>query len=423
MQTFIPYFTNKKAAAESGQNILIGDVVLTTGSIIACDPLTVTSPYVGFYRRVAPGTYPVYAFEWEKEERYAYAFMRFSNKKVVRWEMATIEGQELSSLSEGKIFGHGVDTGLSCFMDEETLLLFEKRMNEFDDNDYFDDVISYELEANDDKFCLHIPEATQSNNVAIFRSGYGDGYYASYWGLDKDDKPVCLLTDFNILPEYKEVKIKSKEVSEIYKKAKKLIRENKYNNRPEVHQLLTEGLQKYPNEINLVRLRYELAVDWMIWIWKAQVPKIKYFFNDIEVLMQHDNKESIYPFYKALVYKHLKEYENALAYYKAALAIDPNCNLYAYKLYAHQIVSCLILLGRDEEALQMLDEQYEKYFESVDTSVANNIAVLYYRNGDKQKAKEYIKKAKYSQFDKEIIEKNTEIIESGKDAKECLLVD
>jgi hypothetical protein len=35
--------------------------------------------------------------------------------------------------------------------------------------------------------------------IAMFQSGWGDGFYASYWGLDARGEPVCLVTDFSVL--------------------------------------------------------------------------------------------------------------------------------------------------------------------------------------------------------------------------------
>ncbi|WP_277949839.1 DUF4241 domain-containing protein [Priestia endophytica] len=36
-------------------------------------------------------------------------------------------------------------------------------------------------------------------NALVFSSGYGDGFYASYWGIDEKGHVVSLVTDFNIL--------------------------------------------------------------------------------------------------------------------------------------------------------------------------------------------------------------------------------
>ena len=45
---------------------------------------------------------------------------------------------------------------------------------------------------------LLLDPSTGANMIA-FESGWGDGRYASYWGLDRDGAPVCLLTDFEVV--------------------------------------------------------------------------------------------------------------------------------------------------------------------------------------------------------------------------------
>jgi hypothetical protein len=44
-----------------------------------------------------------------------------------------------------------------------------------------------------------VPDATKPDNVAIFSSGWGDGVYTTYVGLDEHGEVVCLLTDFEII--------------------------------------------------------------------------------------------------------------------------------------------------------------------------------------------------------------------------------
>jgi hypothetical protein len=37
-------------------------------------------------------------------------------------------------------------------------------------------------------------------NAVIVTSGYGDGTYTVYWGLDANDAPVTLVADFQVIP-------------------------------------------------------------------------------------------------------------------------------------------------------------------------------------------------------------------------------
>ena len=49
-----------------------------------------------------------------------------------------------------------------------------------------------------------MPPATVSTskaNCVAFMSGYGDGIYSSYWGLDANGAPLCLTTDFEVFTD------------------------------------------------------------------------------------------------------------------------------------------------------------------------------------------------------------------------------
>jgi hypothetical protein len=43
---------------------------------------------------------------------------------------------------------------------------------------------------------MHFPIPGEITNIAIFSSGWGDGYYPAFWGLDKFGKPLVLVIDF-----------------------------------------------------------------------------------------------------------------------------------------------------------------------------------------------------------------------------------
>ena len=40
----------------------------------------------------------------------------------------------------------------------------------------------------------------EHKDFACFSSGWGDGYYPSYFGFDEEGNPCALVTDFCILP-------------------------------------------------------------------------------------------------------------------------------------------------------------------------------------------------------------------------------
>lgn len=179
----------------------IGTVELTSGRIVASDPL-VGPDRPALVRSVPPGDYPVTLYE--AFGRIAAASMRFAEGKPVRWELALIPGQDINSLKCDEFFGYPVDAGLGCYMDADTYALIQEREKQVQaeksttDINYYDDVLAPELEANKDKYAMHRPISGKRGNVAVFWSGWGDGFYPVFWGLDASGRPLVLLTDFGV---------------------------------------------------------------------------------------------------------------------------------------------------------------------------------------------------------------------------------
>src|SRR5690349_9423781 len=70
----------------------IGELELPTGEIIACDPLISDTEMPALSRRVKPGRYPVSLLE--AQGRVAISVLRFKPGTPVRWELATVPGQD-----------------------------------------------------------------------------------------------------------------------------------------------------------------------------------------------------------------------------------------------------------------------------------------------------------------------------------------
>lgn len=186
-----------------------GTLHVSSGKIVACDPLA--DPRTeGFERSVPLGDFPVHLVF--ADDRPALAFIRFSEKDPVQWVMATTPGQDLSQLQPGYLYGYPVDAGMGCFMDEAAARLYMKREQDLNDEwkaagkegspNLYDDLIDPAMQENDEMDFLDFqPYADQPHNVFFFTSGWGDGFYASYWGLDEDGNVAVLLTDFEIISD------------------------------------------------------------------------------------------------------------------------------------------------------------------------------------------------------------------------------
>ncbi|WP_085833640.1 DUF4241 domain-containing protein [Clostridium merdae] len=180
----------------------LGELFLPTGKIVANDPLCLyeTAP---FEKAVAPGKYPVtlYLLHYGDDTRVAYSEIRFSNATPVSFETATRVGDDIATLAEDEFFGYGVDSGTGGFTDYETCMEYDKMLRESEKYTWAEmDALlaeSYVDTYSTANICL--PESEK--NVIAFSSGYGDGVYPSFWGLDQNNQPCRLITDFCIIDD------------------------------------------------------------------------------------------------------------------------------------------------------------------------------------------------------------------------------
>lgn len=175
----------------------IGKLAVPSGRIVACDPF-LCDRIEAFGRRVPVGKFPVQlavARFSDGDERVAFTRILFADRPAVRWEMALRPGQTLQDLKPGYIHGYGVDTGTGAFMDAATQAPY---------------LAATAGEAATMRLVDALNDAPVGTrawllrpfghaNVAMFSSGLGDGFYASYFGLDEAGRVVALVTDFGVV--------------------------------------------------------------------------------------------------------------------------------------------------------------------------------------------------------------------------------
>ncbi|MCA1016955.1 DUF4241 domain-containing protein [Bacillus stratosphericus] len=178
---------------------------MTSCHIVACDPF-VSEGDQSFSRKVHLAKYPILLMVKRLEsddERIAYAMIKFTNEQVVEWELVTRAGQELKHLKEDEFYGYGVNTGMGSFMDAEAALYLQayedKRYKE--DNDfYLYEEFAEALEQNyKHTWDWLVTRFHDKVDIAMFTTGFDDGMYSSFWGLDENGDPACLVTDFLIV--------------------------------------------------------------------------------------------------------------------------------------------------------------------------------------------------------------------------------
>lgn len=174
------------------RNHLVGALAVPTGRIVVADPLTTDFDELPTpLGRLAPiGVFPVelaIARFDNNDERVACARVRFADGPALRWELAGLD--EPPSL-DVESSAYGVDTGMGCFADATA-------RGQVDDTSAAAWLAAIDARRVD-TWTWHVVDLGGAN-VVMFSSGWGDGFYPSYWGLDAADNLVELVTDFEVL--------------------------------------------------------------------------------------------------------------------------------------------------------------------------------------------------------------------------------
>ncbi len=174
---------------------LLGQLSLPSGKVVAADGFIMFGAKP-FTRSVKPGSYPVTVAValLGNDQRIAFAQLRFSDRRVAKWEMALTPGQDPTKLKADEIYCYGVDSGTGSFADPGAQEVLSAR----DARKLVDDAMA-EMKK------TYVPTRdwviinTPKGSAALFSSGWGDGGYASYFGLDQNNEPVTLVTDFQVI--------------------------------------------------------------------------------------------------------------------------------------------------------------------------------------------------------------------------------
>jgi hypothetical protein len=178
----------------------LGEIILPTGRVVACDALAADSNDTPFTTALKPGSYPVTAvlLEIKGVQWVAAAAVGKWDDTALQWELALRPKQDPGSLKPGEIFGYPVDSGTGCFMDAAALAalmrgydtdktFFEKRLAPAPDN-----------QVPDWNWANIVIEDQTGANMVLFSSGAGDGIYPTFLGINGEGNAVSMLTDFRI---------------------------------------------------------------------------------------------------------------------------------------------------------------------------------------------------------------------------------
>lgn len=193
---FIKGTTEKiKSTSLNLYGVNIGKIKIESGRIVACDPFLI-GEYGNPFTQVFPkGEFPVQLSiaELDGDEMVAFARIVFSDAPVAKWEFALLPDQKQAPLDGKDLHGYIVDAGLGSFMDEEAKKAIRENTGEGLDKVLYREIAKHQH--NSWKYALY---NFGSHNMAAFTAGMGDGRYATYIGLDAEDKPCRLVTDFGL---------------------------------------------------------------------------------------------------------------------------------------------------------------------------------------------------------------------------------
>lgn len=197
MQALNQVFINKAGVS---QIVKLGKLNIKSGRICACDPL-VESYFVPFETEVPNGSFPVELYLEEDTDLVGMAVVWFQDiKEELTWKMATIPGESISQaeIEDGFILGFPVESGLACFIDPS----FSKSFLDKEDTKSEDDEVSDSpflgplLNENGGDWALASMNDTE--NIAVFTSGYGEGNFACYFGYDAQNNIVAIAMDLDV---------------------------------------------------------------------------------------------------------------------------------------------------------------------------------------------------------------------------------
>ena len=182
----------------------VGLLHLSSGKIVVCDPV-ITPDKSAFNQLFPKGNFPIFIHKEKESNCIAYSEVRFGEEDVVDWSLALCDDQNLNDLAEGEIFGFPVESGMASVMDFETQTslndleqeLYKKKGVDFLGiyEEYFHPAF-YDSQGAIDQFAIMKPYDKKENNMLTFEAGYGEGFYASYIGYDKNNVPQKLITEF-----------------------------------------------------------------------------------------------------------------------------------------------------------------------------------------------------------------------------------
>lgn len=177
----------------------VGRLGIPEGRLVAADPYVMDSAPVPFDQRLPVAEADVLvarATTDAGDKRVVALILRCGSSPISTWAMATCAEQDLATLEPEGFFGYPVDAGTGALGGVDAMAVANRVLTE--DAGMLEDPISTALFADgngtDAAVCVAPEEGAEP--IAVCSSGWGDGSYPTWLGLDATGTVVVALTDF-----------------------------------------------------------------------------------------------------------------------------------------------------------------------------------------------------------------------------------
>jgi hypothetical protein len=180
------------------RDLYVGDLVLPSGKVMVGDPVW-SDPMLTFNLGLTPGRYPIHVVtarpRYGGYEFVAWEALTLSSSPVTHWEAGLPVGHSASELKAGEVFSWGTDGGTGGFASPEAMRHMDASLGATGFTDSLSGKLAEREEANDWLWGMLTVDSGSGANVFESSTG-GDGGFPVFLGLDAQNRPAVLLSDF-----------------------------------------------------------------------------------------------------------------------------------------------------------------------------------------------------------------------------------
>lgn len=177
----------------------IGRLTLPGGRLVAADPYVMEDapkPFEQVLDAEAAEVIAARAIVGEGHDRVAALLLRVGAELICDWVMATVADQDVTTLDAEGFFGYGVDAGTGAFGSPNAMRVAGRVLQA--DAGMLEDPVSMALldDGIGTRSAVLIAPEAGATEVAVCSSGWGDGSYPTWLGIDTAGAVVVAVTDF-----------------------------------------------------------------------------------------------------------------------------------------------------------------------------------------------------------------------------------